>query len=284
MKRSVNLITTYEEVNLGDDLLLQAALESFEKDDIKINGFKLPEVFKARKSKISRPHILRLRFFSRNIYYGGTNFLPGNDSDIWSLLWRKVYYSVIALLFRIELIGNGISENALTYKLFYNLCRCISVRDLESSEILKKNKITCSLHPDPVVEMFRRGSLVFSDKTRYPNVLDVIIVRARYYELPVFKDEINNLLNGKSGCEVSHIIFFQEGESRNLNLKIDSAKCKIVEYDGSWGSLQEILKIIRSARCIYSMRLHGLLLGRLYNLKTVPINVDDKLLRTYVGF
>lgn len=280
----INLVSTYDEVNLGDDLLLYAGMlhyQSIPHSTITVNGRKINTVFRKRKSNKSATHLKRLSLFSRNIYYGGTNFIFPSSQAKYSSFIRCIYYILLAIVFRIRLVANGIADFPKTFSLFYKICSRISVRDHESLLLLEYANIKAILEEDPVISLFKANDQIFKDKTKLTNVKGVLILRCEHLLDPQYKKEIDLLLANSGKQKFTHVVFFREGE--HLDHYSYSTDLKCVTYDGSIESMSEIFKIIRSSTFVYSMRLHGLILARLFGVKCSPIVIDNKLQRTYKG-
>lgn len=280
----INLVSTYDEVNLGDDLLLYAGMlhyQSITHSTITVNGKKINTVFRKRKSRKSLPHLKRLSLFSRNIYYGGTNFLFPSSQANFSSFFRCIYYISLGVIFRIRLVANGIADFPKDFALFYKICSEISVRDHESLQLLEYANIKTTLQEDPVISLFKANDQIFKDKTKLLNVEGVLILRCEHLLDPQYKNEIDSLLT-KSGIQkFTHVVFFREGEQLEVDSYLTELKC--IAYDGSIESMSDIFKIIRSSKFVYSMRLHGLILARLFGVVCSPIVIDNKLERTYKG-
>ena len=278
----INLISTYDEVNLGDDLLLYAAMNKYKNySNIRVNGKKPTEIFIKRNARQSKPHFRRLKLFYKNIYFGGTNFIFDKKEDAKLNFLRKIYYCFLARVFNIFLISNGITNFSKGFECFYKFCCDISVRDYESRKILSSKGIQSSFKRDPVISLFKERDVLFSDKEIFKDVGNIIILLGNQINLD---PEAKSLKLGSkliSLNQFTHIIFFQDGEF--IELSSDLTRIKVLIYDGSLESLKLILKTIRSANSIQSMRLHGILLAKLYGIKAKAIPINSKLKRKYVG-
>jgi len=218
---------------------------------------------------------------SCNIIISGSYFMEWNsDSKFWEYYFKmeEEYYKQEPIVIGINIGPYHTKYFLENTKRLLSETKFLSVRDSKSAEILKE--LEPVLAPDIILGL--RDTIKYSYNKSFVKYVTIIVAN-NCRENETYIKKMGDILRSamQYGYETRILRFCDaEGDAVTAKKILDQLDRKVESIGYNGKNLFNILEIINNSLLIIAGRYHGMILGWLFQVKTLPICYSDKMLNT----
>lgn len=270
-------LTGTDNYNLGDDLLYVSAYEILGRTEITFQvTIDSPRIRNIVQSffGLEEATVLSNGVYSSSINVGGTLFSSkyrlrtkiGHTLGVRKIPFDEKSDIYISLGVDVNYFLRKISKNV------FNQSRCVIVRDVESHIIISKSIEYYKSHilPDTVLGLKNRFATI-SDNVLQGDY-NVFILRDWKFSGKKMREQTEWFL--KNRTENDLVVFFCKTDKISISIQN-----KVIRYLGTYESMVEVIRVLKSSKKIYSSRYHGIVMAIALDKECEVFPIDEKLSR-----